>query len=121
MYVIDNEWIYPSFLEEIISEESKVELSDDTREAVAKCRAFLDEKVESADKLIYGVNTGFGSLCDTAISSNDLERLQRNLVVSHACGAGEEVPREVGRECKKEGVKKAKRFYNGEIWKIFKF
>ncbi|MFT5777981.1 MAG: histidine ammonia-lyase [Crocinitomicaceae bacterium] len=95
MYVIDNEWIYPSFLEEILSNGTKLELSENTREAVLKCREYLDGKVEKSSTLIYGVNTGFGSLCDTAISPDDLEKLQRNLVISHACGAGEEVPKEI--------------------------
>jgi histidine ammonia-lyase len=53
--------------------------------------------MQGSDKLIYGINTGFGSLCDTAISSNDLEALQRNLVLSHACGTGEEAPQELVR------------------------
>jgi histidine ammonia-lyase len=45
--------------------------------------------------LIYGINTGFGSLCNTAISKEDLSQLQRNLVLSHSCGMGEEVPHEI--------------------------
>lgn len=91
-YVIDNEWISLSELDEIIDSGAKVLLGDKAKEAIEKCRNYLDEKVKHHDQLIYGINTGFGSLCDTAISSNDLEKLQRNLVISHACGAGEEVP-----------------------------
>ena len=55
----------------------------------------MDEKIKRHDKLIYGINTGFGSLCNTAIDQKDLEQLQTNLVRSHACGAGEEVPQEI--------------------------
>lgn len=60
-------------------------------------RDFLDTKVGNSADLIYGVNTGFGSLCDTAISKKDLSTLQSNLVRSHACGMGEEVSQEIVR------------------------
>ena len=91
-YIIDNEWVSLSQLDEIIASGAKVKLGEHAKEVIKKCRAYLDEKVQRHDKLIYGVNTGFGSLCNTAISSDDLEKLQSNLVVSHACGAGDEVP-----------------------------
>ncbi|MFN5312244.1 MAG: aromatic amino acid lyase, partial [Flavobacteriales bacterium] len=67
------------------------------KDKVNTCRSYLDRKVESSEQLIYGINTGFGSLCDTAISKKDLETLQRNLVCSHACGTGEEVPQAIVR------------------------
>jgi histidine ammonia-lyase len=44
---------------------------------------------------VYGINTGFGSLCDVKINNADLEQLQKNLVMSHACGTGEEVPHSI--------------------------
>ena len=95
MYTVDNKWVTPSELEDIISSGDKLELSDSAKSEIVKCREYLDGKVGRADKLIYGVNTGFGSLCNTAISFEDLGQLQRNLVISHACGTGEEVPREI--------------------------
>jgi histidine ammonia-lyase len=73
----------------------KIELGADARAAIAKCRQYLDDKMANHDQLIYGINTGFGSLCNTAISFEDLGLLQYNLVVSHACGTGEEVPAEL--------------------------
>lgn len=91
-FYINSEWITLDTLETIIQSNVKVELSKETSERIAACRNYLDEKVQKSDERIYGINTGFGSLCNTAISSNDLEALQRNLVLSHACGAGEEVP-----------------------------
>lgn len=72
-------------------------LSDELKECILSCRAYLDSKVAQSSRLIYGVNTGFGSLCDTAIGTEDLEQLQRNLVCSHACGMGEEVPSSIVR------------------------
>lgn len=95
MHILDNKWMPLGEFETLFSSGKKIELGPIPKEAVQKCRDFLDEKVKNADRLIYGVNTGFGSLCNTAISPDDLEQLQRNLVVSHACGAGEEVPTEI--------------------------
>ena len=80
-YAINNEWISLSELDEIIRSEVKVELSEGAKSTISKCRNFLDEKVKTSDALIYGINTGFGSLCNTAISKDDREKLQRNLVL----------------------------------------
>lgn len=95
MHTIDNKWLTLDEFELLFSSGKQIELGGGAADDVQKCRAYLDEKVKNADRLIYGVNTGFGSLCDTAISPNDLEQLQRNLVLSHACGTGEEVPAEI--------------------------
>ena len=96
-YVIDNEWITIDQLNLIIDSGAEVTLGDNAKEKINNCRAFLDKKVAESDDLIYGVNTGFGSLCNTAISNKDLEKLQRNLVLSHACGTGELVPEHIVR------------------------
>lgn len=95
MYLIENNWITLPQLEQLIESKTPIALSETTKKAIEHCRTYLDEKVAQSDRLIYGINTGFGSLCDTAISPNDLEQLQRNLVLSHACGMGERVPDEV--------------------------
>jgi histidine ammonia-lyase len=96
-FTINNEWISLAQLDEILHSNTKLVLGEGPKAAILACRAYLDEKVQQSDRLIYGVNTGFGSLCDTAISSKDLEQLQRNLVLSHACGMGERVPEEIVR------------------------
>jgi histidine ammonia-lyase len=96
-FVINNQWVSLQELEEVIHSGVTIELGEDARNAIQKCRSYLDEKVKKHTDLIYGVNTGFGSLCNTAISNEDLEQLQRNLVESHACGAGEEVPRYIAK------------------------
>lgn len=77
----------------ILNQNMLLELSEDARRRIIKCREYLDGKIASQEEPIYGVTTGFGSLCDTVISKQDLNRLQENLVKSHACGMGEEVPR----------------------------
>ena len=95
VYQINNQWIGLSELEDLLYSSRKIELGADARAAIAKCRQYLDDKMANHDQLIYGINTGFGSLCNTAISFEDLGLLQYNLVVSHACGTGEEVPAEL--------------------------
>lgn len=79
----------------IISKRGKITLSEDAIKKINNCREYLDRRMSASDAPIYGVNTGFGSLCNTIIPREDLALLQENLVVSHACGMGEEAPREV--------------------------
>jgi histidine ammonia-lyase len=64
-------------------------------EAIVKCRDYLDEKVNASDDLFYGINTGFGFLQNVQINKSQLQDLQNNLLKSHACGMGEEVPGEI--------------------------
>ena len=82
-------------INEIISHDLKLELSEEARINIEKCRNYLDEKMKSHDKPIYGINTGFGSLCNVKIGGENLSKLQENLVKSHACGTGDEVPHEI--------------------------
>ncbi len=81
----------------IIAGEVKLALSDKAKNNILKCRAYLDNKMEQGDSIIYGINTGFGSLYDRVISNEDLGKLQVNLVKSHACGVGNEIPLEIVR------------------------
>lgn len=81
----------------ILNNTVKLELSASAREKIQRCRTYLDEKAKHATQPIYGINTGFGSLYNKHIPSNDLEKLQENLVKSHACGTGAEVPAEIVR------------------------
>lgn len=82
-------------LQEIISQNQKLALSEEARLNIMKCREYLDKKMESHKEPIYGINTGFGSLCNVKISNENLTKLQENLMKSHACGTGEEVPQDV--------------------------
>lgn len=84
-------------VEEILNGGYKLALSDDAVRRIQKCRDYLDKKMENQEKPIYGVTTGFGSLCDHNISKTDLSTLQKNLVMSHACGTGEFVPKDIIR------------------------
>ena len=82
---------------EIIDGGYTLALSDDAIERISRCRRYLDEKMETASEPIYGITTGFGSLCNISIDSTRLADLQRNLVMSHACSIGERVPDEIVR------------------------
>lgn len=79
-------------VQEIVQSNAQLKLSSDARAKIEKCRTYLDNKLASGKDVFYGINTGFGSLCNTVISPEDLSILQSNLVKSHACGIGEEVP-----------------------------
>lgn len=81
-------------VKEIITTKVAVELSESAKQKIQKCRDYLNSDHITHD-VHYGINTGFGSLCNTIISDENLSKLQRNLVISHACGIGEEVPAEI--------------------------
>lgn len=74
-----------------------ISLRRDALAAVKRSHAYLADRLKRSDAPIYGVNTGFGSLADTRIDKDDLAQLQRNLVMSHACGSGEPVPTDIVR------------------------
>lgn len=82
-------------VDEILHKGMKLELSEESKARIIKCREYLDNKMKTQKEPIYGVTTGFGSLCNISISKEQLSQLQKNLVMSHACGVGEEVPHEV--------------------------
>ncbi len=84
-------------ISEIISENKSISLSDEAIAKIVKCRTYLEEKLTNSDQPFYGINTGFGSLCDTSIPKDKLIELQRNLVMSHACGVGEKISKEVAK------------------------
>ncbi|MFC6999318.1 histidine ammonia-lyase [Rufibacter roseus] len=70
-------------------------LSEEAEQQIEQCFNYLHAHLKSSTVPVYGINTGFGALCNTSISTENLETLQRNLVVSHACGTGDEVPAEI--------------------------
>ncbi|WP_395052395.1 histidine ammonia-lyase [Flavobacterium sp.] len=94
-HYISSEVLHLEQLQEIISQHKTLALSEEAKINIQKCRAYLDKKMESSSEPIYGINTGFGSLCNVVISNENLSQLQSNLVKSHACGIGDEVPNEI--------------------------
>ena len=82
-------------LRRIFFNHPKVVLSEESRRKIIECRDYLDQKLERSSAPLYGINTGFGSLYNKNIPKDQLEKLQENLVKSHACGTGPEVPKEI--------------------------
>jgi histidine ammonia-lyase len=82
-------------INQILLENKALALSEEAKVNIQKCRNYLDKKMQSQTDPIYGINTGFGSLCNVKISNENLSQLQENLVKSHACGTGEEVPNSI--------------------------
>lgn len=73
-----------------------VELSQAAKDAIAKSRAIVDRFVDEKRK-VYGITTGFGKFSDVAISKEETADLQRNLIISHACGVGPNFSKEIAR------------------------
>jgi len=84
-------------LEQLIKGGYTLEISDESQGLINHCRQYLDRKMENHDAPIYGITTGFGSLCNRTISRDELSQLQKNLVTSHACSTGTEVIPEIVR------------------------
>ena len=80
---------------EILENNITIALSKDAQNRIVRCREYLDSKMESQTEPIYGITTGFGSLCNISISADELGTLQKNLVMSHACGTGDRVPSQI--------------------------
>lgn len=117
----------------IISKNLKLKLSDTAVKAINHCREYLDKKMKTQKEPVYGINTGFGSLCNVIIPDKELEQLQENLVMSHACGTGDEVSTEVVRlmlllkiqafsygksACHIDTVERLIYFYNNNIFPV---
>ena len=94
---ISAEWLTIEQVGQIIEKKMKLALSEDAVNRINRCRRYLDDKMETQKEPIYGITTGFGSLCNISIGNDDLSQLQKNLVMSHSCGTGERVPAEIVR------------------------
>ncbi|HOW30741.1 MAG TPA: histidine ammonia-lyase [Bacteroidales bacterium] len=86
--LIDSQPLTFEILESALTLGTHAELSREVVQRIQRCRKYLDEKILQQREPLYGITTGFGSLCNRTISTHDLAQLQRNLVVSHACGLG---------------------------------
>jgi histidine ammonia-lyase len=84
-------------IENMLAPGSHLKLSPESIARIEKCRNYLDQKIDSQTDPVYGITTGFGSLCNRSISKEDLSQLQVNLVISHACGIGQPVEPEIVR------------------------
>lgn len=118
---------------EILRGNYQLKLGEDSRKRIVRCREYLDKKIRESEVPIYGVTTGFGSLCNISIGSDQLSQLQINLMMSHACGIGERVPNEIVKlmillkvqslsygysGCKLDTVERLIDFFNNDIYPI---
>ena len=85
-------------LDHLLRSRARVVLSEEARQRITTCHDYLHQRLErDPDTAVYGINTGFGALCDQAIPAAQRQQLQTNLLMSHACGTGAEVPAELVR------------------------
>ncbi|MDR0661631.1 MAG: histidine ammonia-lyase [Prevotellaceae bacterium] len=94
-HILGSEIMSFELISTLLNENYTLTLSEDAKTAIQKCRDYLDNKIKSQKEPIYGVSTGFGSLCNKSISVEELGQLQKNLVMSHACSMGDEVQPEI--------------------------
>ncbi len=94
-HIINNDFLSLNDLWHIFSTHQKLKLSPANKNKVKKARQFLDHKLQSSDRPIYGINTGFGALHNIKIDETQINLLQENLVKSHACGIGNPVPHDI--------------------------
>lgn len=84
-------------IDTILHKGYKLALSEESKKLICNCKAYLDHKIATSEKPLYGITTGFGSLCKISISTADLSQLQANLVMSHACSIGEPISKDIIR------------------------
>lgn len=94
-YAIGSSELTYDLIEKILKDGAKLTLSESAVEKIQHCRDFLDSKTDENTVPIYGVTTGFGSLCNRHIDSKDLTTLQENLLKSHSCSVGTPVDKTV--------------------------
>ena len=86
-----------AMLATLLADGRPVTLGENARQQIAACHEYLHQRLAQDDTPIYGINTGFGSLCNVSIPPEARAQLQVNLMMSHACGTGAEVPQNLVR------------------------
>ncbi len=84
-------------IERICGSGLDIKLSEDALAAVIKNREYLNSKLADSTNKIYGINTGYGALHNIEIPKDKQAELQEKLVISHACGVGEQIPVEIAK------------------------
>lgn len=92
---LDRKWLSFQQVKDLLDYDQHVSITFDAHDRILQCREYLDKKLKQSDQLFYGINTGFGFLQNVQIDNGRIERLQYNLLKSHACGLGEEVPKDI--------------------------
>lgn len=92
---LDHQWLHHNQVKNLLHYGQHLSITFAAHENILACRAYLDQKMKDPTSLVYGVNTGFGFLQQVPIDAAQIEQLQYNLLVSHACGMGDEVPADI--------------------------
>src|SRR3978361_875259 len=92
---LDRKWLNFQQVKNLLDYDQLVSITFDAHERILKCRKYVDDILDNSDALYYGINTGFGYLQNVQIDKQQIEQLQYNLLKSHACGLGEEVPAKI--------------------------
>ena len=92
---LDNNWLHFDQIKDLLDFDQHISITFNAHKRIIACRDFLDKKMSEENSLFYGINTGFGYLQNVKIDADSIEQLQYNLLVSHACGLGEEVPKDI--------------------------
>ena len=87
--------LYLTDFESLLNTQQKILINPTSISKINKSNIFLNNTINQEDSLIYGVNTGFGSLCETKVEKDKIKLLQENLILSHACGTGQVVPEHI--------------------------
>lgn len=77
-------------IDKLLLQEEELNLTSDIKQQISESYEFLKEF--SKEKVIYGINTGFGPMAQWKIEEKDLEKLQYNIIRSHSTGAGNPLP-----------------------------
>ena len=89
--LLDGDTLTLEEVQAVASGHVRAAVSPEARDRVRRARALVEARLEDGEAH-YGINTGFGTLAEVRIPREDLERLQRNLVLSHAAGVGAPLP-----------------------------
>lgn len=117
---IDDSWMNFQQVKDLLTKQMQLYVTKDAEEKIVQCREYLNRKVSDSDELFYGINTGVGFLQNVKISKTQLEELQSNLLMSHACGMGEEVPTDIVKLMMMLKIKSLSYGYSGVSIEIVK-
>jgi histidine ammonia-lyase len=92
---LDKRWMSFEDVKNLLAYKQTLSITSKAHDEIIKCRKYLDAKLDGSEELFYGINTGFGFFQDIKIDKPQLRELQNNLLKSHACGLGEEVPNDI--------------------------
>ncbi|MCX6337677.1 MAG: histidine ammonia-lyase [Bacteroidetes bacterium] len=92
---LDSNWLHFNQIKDLLDFDQHISITFNAHKRIVACRDFLNKKMSEENSLFYGINTGFGFLQNVKIDADSIEQLQYNLIVSHACGLGEEVPKDI--------------------------